>query len=210
MSSLFPLIAGTFGPMASAFNICALAIDWRLIIDSSSMESEGTKLSDPRWLVATNGVSLAIAIVANGALLAQMTGRLRFDIAHPIVIIGWFISGLILIALVSVAKTHVPLPDDPMAAYSQAFYYATFAGGLYILLSVMLSTTAYGIWIGHYGDQFKLSLSQRSLMLQTMLLLGYILAGAAVYSRIEGWIFLDSVYFMIITYVHPVYSAITL
>nr|POF20121.1 outward-rectifier potassium channel tok1 [Quercus suber] len=202
MSSLFPLIAGTFGPMASTFNICAIAIDWRVIVDSASEEAEGMKITDPRWLVAVNGVSLAIAIIANGALLAQMTGRLRFDIAHPIVIGGWFISGLILIALVSAADTHVPLPtDNPMAVYSQAFYYGAFAGALYILLSAMLSTTAYGIWIGHYGDQFKLSLSQRSLMLQTMLLLGYILASAAVYTKIEGWNFLDSVYFMVITYV---------
>lgn len=199
MSSLFPLVAGTFGPMASAFNICALAIDWRVIVDPTSQESEGTKIRDPRWLVATNAVSLGLAIIANGALLAQMTERLRFDIAQPIVIAGWFISGFILIALVSAAEKHVPLPDNPLASYSQAFYYATFAGGLYVLLSVMLMMTAYGIWIGHYGEQFKLSLAQRSLMLQTMLFLGYVLAGAAVYAKIEGWLFLDAVYFMVIT-----------
>lgn len=51
--------------MASAFNICAVAIDWRLIVNASSTESEGPHITDPRWLVAVNAVSLAIAIIAN-------------------------------------------------------------------------------------------------------------------------------------------------
>ncbi len=42
-------------------------------------------------------------------------------------------------------------------------------------------------------------MSQRSLMVQTMFFLGYILAGAAVYSRVEGWNFLDAVYFTDVT-----------
>lgn len=70
--TLFPLIAGTFGPMASAFNICAVAIDWRIIVSETSDESEGTHITDPTWLVGVNAVSLAIAIIANVALLAQM------------------------------------------------------------------------------------------------------------------------------------------
>ena len=108
--------------MASAFNICAVAIDWRLIISPDSKESEGQHIQDPRWLVAVNGLSLAIAIIANLALLAHMTGRLRFNLAAPVVIFGWYISGFLDIALVAAAPTHVPLPADHMAAYSQAYY----------------------------------------------------------------------------------------
>ena len=51
-STLFPLIAGTFGPVATAFNICALVMDWRVIVDPSSTESTGIDIRDPDWLGA--------------------------------------------------------------------------------------------------------------------------------------------------------------
>jgi len=198
-SSLFPLIAGTFGPMASAFNIMAVAIRWRTTISPLSVEAEGTFIPDPRWLVGVNAASLAIAIVANLALLAQMGGRLRFNIASPVTIVGWFISGFIDIALVAAAPSAVPLPTDQLSTYSQAYYYAIFAGALYVLLSAMLMVTAYGAWIGKHSTGFKLTMAQRSLMLQTMLFLGYVLAAGAVYTRIEDWIYLDACYFIVVT-----------
>lgn len=43
-SVVFPLFAGAFGPMSSAFGICALAGPWRL--DSASH----TNIENPRWL----------------------------------------------------------------------------------------------------------------------------------------------------------------
>lgn len=191
IATLFPLIAGTFGPMASAFNVCAVAIDWRLVIDSDSSEAEGQHIADPTWLVAVNAVSLAIAIIANLALLLHMTGRIRFNIGAPIVIVGWYTAGFIDIALVAAAPTYLPLPPNPLATWSQAYYYAIFSGAIYVLLSIMLSVTAWAVWIGRYSSEFKLSLAQRSLMLQTMLFLGYILAAAEVFSYIEGWLYLD-------------------
>ncbi|KAI7555438.1 hypothetical protein KC346_g23673, partial [Hortaea werneckii] len=63
----------------------------------------------------------------------------------------------------------------------------------------MLSCTAWGVWIGNYSSEFKLSLAQRSLMLQTILFLAYVLAAGGVYARVEGWDFLNSVYYIIVT-----------
>ncbi|KAI7035160.1 hypothetical protein KC352_g47071, partial [Hortaea werneckii] len=128
LATLFPLIAGTFGPMASMFNICAIAIPWRLIVDPDSPQSQGEHIDDPRWLVAVNIVSLVIAILANVALLGQMTNRLRFNVASPVTIVGWYISGFIDIALAAVAPSQVPLPaDNALATYSQAYYYCIFS-----------------------------------------------------------------------------------
>ncbi|RMY05659.1 hypothetical protein D0868_06285 [Hortaea werneckii] len=200
LATLFPLIAGTFGPMASMFNICAIAIPWRLIVDPDSPQSQGEHINDPRWLVAVNIVSLFIAILANVALLGQMTNGLRFNVASPVTIVGWYISGFIDIALAAVAPSQVPLPaDNALATYSQAYYYCIFSGAIYVLLSIMLSCTAWGVWIGNYSSEFKLSLAQRSLMLQTILFLAYVLAAGGVYARVEGWDFLNSVYYIIVT-----------
>ena len=54
--------------------------------------------------------------------------------------------------------------------------------------------TAYGALKGNYSKEFKLTISQRTLMLQTICWLVYLLLGALVYSKIEGWKFLDAVY----------------
>lgn len=50
-STAFPLIAGTFGPMASAFSICALVVHWRMIITPGNTEEQGIYIDDPKWYV---------------------------------------------------------------------------------------------------------------------------------------------------------------
>ena len=50
-STAFPLIAGTIGPMASAFNICALVESWRVDIPPGfgANEAHGVTVPDPKW-----------------------------------------------------------------------------------------------------------------------------------------------------------------
>ncbi len=54
-STAFPLIAGTFGPMASAFSICALVEHWRVYLPpaitqaSGVSEETGIGIPDPKW-----------------------------------------------------------------------------------------------------------------------------------------------------------------
>lgn len=50
-STAFPLLAGTFGPMATAFNICALIEHWRVSIPPGlgANESHGDDVRDPKW-----------------------------------------------------------------------------------------------------------------------------------------------------------------
>ncbi len=48
-----PLLAATFGPMASAFNICALVQHWRQTIPPGPHVSDevGHLIEDPPWLL---------------------------------------------------------------------------------------------------------------------------------------------------------------
>lgn len=48
-STAFPLVAGTFGPMASAFSICALVVRWRVSIPPGGVEEHGIYIDDPKW-----------------------------------------------------------------------------------------------------------------------------------------------------------------
>jgi len=52
-STVFPLIAGTFGPMASAFSVCALVENWRVEIPAGGAEEQGTGIKDPPWYGST-------------------------------------------------------------------------------------------------------------------------------------------------------------
>ena len=89
-----------------------------------------------------------------------------------------------------------PLVIEPKSdhAFSQAFYYAVFSAGLYFLVASLMLVTVWGAYQGKYDKKFQLTMSQRTLMLQTISFLVYLLAGAAVYSHIEGWAYLDALY----------------
>ncbi|OQV07573.1 hypothetical protein CLAIMM_11985 isoform 2 [Cladophialophora immunda] len=145
-------------------------------------------------LIAVNAVSLAFALVANMSLLLNMARRVPFRIAQPITILGFWIASVLLIGLVAVASSDFDAPGVKSQALSQAYYYAIFAAGLYQIISYLMCFTVYGAYKGHYSKEFKLTVAQRTLMLQTIMFLLYQLLGALVYSHIEGWKFLDAVY----------------
>ena len=152
-------------------------------------------------LLAVNAISLVLAIIANLALLLNMARRLSFSVAQPITITGFYIASILLIALVT-AAAHDPnfrLPPDADRALTQAFYYAIMAAGIYFVIATLMVITVYGAIKGEFHRQFELTMSQRTLMLQTIGFMIYLLGGAAVFARIEGWVFLDAVYWADVT-----------
>ena len=123
-----------------------------------------------------------------------MARRLSFSIAQPITIIGWYLSSIFLIAdLASII--HIVKVPGQRRALTQAFYYAIFAAGIYFIIASLMVFTVFGAWTGHYPKEFKLNTSQRTLMLQTISFMIYMVGGAGVYAKIEGWMFLDALYF---------------
>ena len=202
-----PLIAGTFGPLANAFSICALARSWRVSIMPGETEANGGRITDPGWLLAVNALSLVFALAANAALLLNMSGRVRFKITQPISVIGFFLAGMLLVVDTAVlsALPSYGLPPSSFAAaggshaLSQAFYYAIQAAIIYWIICILMSLTAYGAWSGHYESEFSLTVAQRTLMLQAMGFVLYIMLGALVFSHVEGWEYLDALYWADLT-----------
>ncbi|OLN85234.1 Outward-rectifier potassium channel TOK1 [Colletotrichum chlorophyti] len=198
-SSAFPMIAGTLGPVASAFSICALVRPWRQHFPPGTEILNATFVPDPQWLIIINAIQLAIAIISNAFLLLNMGRRVRFSLAQPITIVGWYLSAICLIALNATAAG--PLVIEPVEdyIYSQAFYYGMFAAILYFVTASLMVVTVYGAYTRHYAKDFQLTAAQRTLMLQTILFLLYLLLGALVFSTIEGWTYLDAVYWADVT-----------
>ena len=124
-----------------------------------------------------------------------MARRLSFSIAQPLTIAGWYLASILLIALVAVTSHLLQLPPGQNRALTQAFYYAIIAAALYFIIATLMIFTVYGAFRKHYPRQFELTTIQRTLMLQTIVFMVYLLGGAAVYARVESWKFLDAVYF---------------
>lgn len=198
-SSLFPMIAGTLGPVASAFSICALVRPWRQFYPTGSDIQTAAYVPDPEWLLAINGIQLVVALAANMALLLNMTKRLRFTVAQPITILGWYFSAVVLIILEAAASVHLRVEPWDQYVWSQAFYYGIYASILYFIVASLMVVTFWGAYTGHYDKDFLLTPSQRTLMLQTIMFLMYLLLGALVFSKIEGWNYLDAVYWADVT-----------
>ena len=123
-----------------------------------------------------------------------MARRVSFSTAQPVTILGFWTASILLIALIAVASHDFRAPGVGNQALTQAYYYAIFAAGLYQLISYLMCITVWGAYQGHYSREFKLTMSQRTLMLQTISFMAYLLVGAAIYSHVEGWTFLDAIY----------------
>ncbi|KAH7207787.1 uncharacterized protein BKA55DRAFT_547027 [Fusarium redolens] len=203
LSSTFPMIAGTLGPVASAFSICALAQPWRQHLIPGGDVQEAPFVANPSWLTIANAIQLIIAITSNMFLLLNMAGRVRFSLAQPITIGGWYISAICRISLSATAAgpllKAIKFPEKELI-WSQAFYYGVWAAILYFFDASLMALTFWGASSGHYGKDFMLTFSKRTLMLQTIMFQLYLLIGAYVFSKVEDWNYLDAIYWADVTF----------
>ncbi|PPR00059.1 hypothetical protein CVT24_009012 [Panaeolus cyanescens] len=217
----FPLIAGTFGPVANLFSVCALVWTWRVQVP------DGGRVPDPAWLTVLNSCSLAVSFVANIVLLLNFARRIPYLIAQIITISFWYLACILLV--IPIALTHIPsIHPDPSAplpetitrhplqtavseilpevqrrdiptsemAYSQEYYYGLISCIHYAVIATLLLWNVLGAYkFKAYPPSFAtLTASQRTLMLQTMAFVLYLALGGGVFSRIQAWGFSNAIY----------------
>ena len=199
-STAIPLLAATSGPLANVMSIAALVTRWRNDYrpDSPGVDSLSTGIADPKWCLALNGASLACGFVGNMFLLFNFTRRVRYIVALPMTIILWYFATGILMGITISMNEFVP-PHRPEQTYSQGFWHAVIAAVLYLVSSMMLMLNMLGYFLGHYPQHFELTDEQRNLILQTMMFFLWLAGGAGVFARVEGWSFVDSLYFCDVT-----------
>ncbi|KAF8900277.1 hypothetical protein CPB84DRAFT_1779259 [Gymnopilus junonius] len=204
-STAFPLFAGTFGPVANLFSVCALSQSWRLV------RNDERRVPDPTWLIIMNSFSLFCALLANLSLLFNFARRVRYSTAQPITITFWYgilyfnfllssdifryISCILLLIPIGVIH-HPQLDPSNQFKFSQSYYYAMISCILYFCISTLLLFSTLGAVVFHaYRPSFSiLTGPQRTLMLQTISFTLYLALGAGVFARIENWGFSDGVY----------------
>jgi potassium channel subfamily K len=223
-STAIPLLAATLGPLANVLSIAALATPWRSCVvkgveahaalqcdwngDRSSLGSEldGIPFSDPTWAVALNSLSLVAGFIGNFFLLCNFTKRIRYIIALPVTIIMWYISTGILIGITAALYEFDP-PTHPQQVYHQGFWYAVYAAIFYLICSMILMVNMLGHVLGHYPQDFALTDSHRTLILQTMMFFLWLATGSIVFKAIETnyggggltWSYANALYFCEVT-----------
>lgn len=96
-------------------------------------------------------------------------------------------------------------PISPEQTYTQGFWYAIAAAAFYTICSMILMVNMLGYFLGHYPENFALSDSQRTLILQTMAFFIWLAGGSGVFSKLEqqagneSWGFADALYFCDVT-----------
>jgi potassium channel subfamily K len=223
-STAIPLLAATLGPMANVLSIAALATSWRACIvkgieanaalqcdwsgDRNSLgpELDGRPFPDPTWAVVLNSLSLVAGFIGNFFLLCNFTKRIRYIIALPVTIIMWYISTGILIGITAAMYGFDP-PDHPQQVYHQGFWYAVYAAIIYLICSMILMVNMLGHVLGHYPQDFALTDSHRTLILQTMMFFVWLATGSIVFKTIETnygggsltWSYANALYFCEVT-----------
>ncbi|KAF1345323.1 hypothetical protein BDV97DRAFT_372536 [Delphinella strobiligena] len=216
-----PLLAATIGPLANVLSIAALVTYWRMCLvdgvethvcpwdgNESSLlaQLDGHTYRDPRWCYDLNVLSVVMGFIGNIFLLFNFTGRVRYMIALPVTIVTWYFATGILTGITSAMEVYVP-PTRPQQSYTQGFWYAVIAAILYLTSSMLLMINMLGYFLGHYPQQFNLTDSQRTLILQTMLFFIWLAGGAGIFSVVEtkygngsfSWSYVNSLYFCDVT-----------
>jgi len=119
-----------------------------------------------------------------------------------ITIIGGFIASFILVALVVATAITLRQPSPPQHAFTQAYYFATMAAVLYFVTSTFIVYTAYMLWRSQpTREQIRKRFAQghRSLKLLTLLFMSYLLIGALIFAKVEGWAYLDALFWADVT-----------
>jgi len=156
-------------------------------------------------LIAINAISLFFGAIANLSILLVSDDR-----AAPlhkyifrlvlITIIGGFLASFLLIALIIVTATSLRLPSPPGYAYTQAYCYAIMSAVLYFVTSSFVIYTAY-IMLHTPRSRQELSLFAKGhrVKILTTTFMAYLLIGAIIFSKVEGWSYLDGVFWADVT-----------
>ena len=202
-----------------------MIIPWRCVLNPNDNKEDLTNIDDPAWslpqasfliwcltfnrLIAVNVVALVFGIIANTAIIfakgenANSSTKRRLGMVLTTVIAG-MLASFILIGLVVAASLTLRLPSPPSHAFTGAYYYAIMAAGLYFITSTFVVYTAYMLWQSHktaqqISNSFSITSGHRSLKLLTVIFMTYLLLGALIFSKIEGWRYLDGLFWADVT-----------
>ncbi|KAH8698061.1 hypothetical protein GQ44DRAFT_764863 [Phaeosphaeriaceae sp. PMI808] len=195
-SALCPLLAGTLGPLATAFNTCSLTTGWKHIAVRYQDETQTHALGDPQCaqlyrLIALNAVSVGSGFIANAIVFLFIWRKFSFCICT----VGLLIQSSILISLSITTRSSTLWPKiSGSYHFTQAYYYAIIAAILSTTTLVCVAIHGFGAIKKYYSIPLRTEIIRVNLFRQLIALTVYLLLGATLYAHIENWSYLDAVF----------------
>ncbi|KAH7110131.1 hypothetical protein B0J11DRAFT_448573, partial [Dendryphion nanum] len=190
-SELCPLLAGTLGPLATCFTVCSLTEQWIYTDSRDENETQVQNQSNRSCVIVLKVLFLCSGLVSNGL---SLIGRWTLS-AFLVTAIGLFIQcfGLagILIATRVLMKQR---KTSEHSKFGQAYYYAIFSSGLSCITLLCVLLHGLGVIRKYYARRSKWGTIEKALFRQSVALTTYLLIGAIIFAHIEGWSFLNAVF----------------
>ncbi|GMG23417.1 unnamed protein product [Aspergillus oryzae] len=147
-------------------------------------------------MVALKAISLALAALSYITLILTMMCKRNPQQGFIVTISGWLIAGALLFSLIGVnARRHPIMQSRQPWKYTQSYFYGIMAAGLYTLIAILLAVytaTARSVPLSRHDRRI---VEYTSIILRTITFIAFLTGGAGVYSAVEGWSFMDAVYF---------------
>ncbi|KAE8162366.1 hypothetical protein BDV40DRAFT_288511 [Aspergillus tamarii] len=137
-------------------------------------------------MVALKAVSLALAAISYIVLILTMMGKRNPHKGFIVVLFGWLTAGALLFSLIGVTTRRHPIVQPQQSLkYTQGYFYGILAATAYTATARSVSLSLHDRRIVEYT----------SIILRTITFIIVLTGGAGVYSTIEGWSFMDALYF---------------
>ncbi|OGM49890.1 putative potassium channel [Aspergillus bombycis] len=147
-------------------------------------------------MIALKAVSLALAAVSYIVLILTMMCKRNPQKGFIVTIFGWLTAGALLFSLVGVTiQRHPIVQPRESPRYTQSYFYGIIAGGLYMFIAVLLSAYTATARSASLSRQDRRTVEYTSIILRTITFITFLTGGAGVYSAVEGWSFMDALYF---------------
>ncbi|KAL5364378.1 hypothetical protein BJX96DRAFT_168223 [Aspergillus floccosus] len=112
-----------------------------------------------------------------------------------VTVVCWCASAITLLNVIGViAGQDLTVQPQQTLRYTQNFFYGTFAAGLYLVIAVFLAAYAGNVHSVHLTHEERRTIECTSIILRVTAFGAFLLGGAAVYTVIEGWSFMDALY----------------
>lgn len=197
-----PLAAAILAPLSTLLDIPALSVSNRGFLSSRQQhwyELYDEPQDDPAACLALSAVGLGLNVLANLLLLLRFSTRSQAytSIATRISLLSWI--GKTLVAAVNLIVFGVVARNGPGYSFDEGFWCAVVSiidAGIITILLLLHYFYAFRPGGDHDLD---LRMQGRQFMLSVTAFLGILAIQALAFSKIEGWSYLDSIYFSVQT-----------
>ncbi|KAL1922991.1 uncharacterized protein VTP21DRAFT_9367 [Calcarisporiella thermophila] len=189
-TELYPLIAGYLGPFSFLLNITPVFEPWLTNTDGQAIEDKSQEMF----------ILLIFSIIASLICNASMFARfLEYKTVYSIYIacIASLFNDIFNISTIILFLTRDTI--RPGSIIAEGFWSTVAASVVGLVVTLLLSVDRIANRKRLLDKRCYITHSQRLVLLVTLSCAIWIISGAAVYSAIEGWRFLDSMFFAVVT-----------